>query len=124
MKENLLAFLRNMLKSLGAVTLMIAVTLFSQGEGRLMGAVFIGYGTAAVYVWTMGYRIWRSAGLSVGSAKRQMLWGLLLRFVVLFAVLSVAIHISTKVFWATVSGFLIFYLLFLLHGTVTAYKSR
>jgi len=124
MKEVLLASARSMLKSLAIVTLMIGITLFAQGDGRLIGALFIGYVTAATFCWTMIYRIWRIADLSAGSAKRQMLWGLALRLLVLFVVLFAAIHISVRVFVVVVLGFLLFYLLFLFHLVLANYRNR
>ena len=122
MKEILLTSAKDMWKSLAIVTLMVGITLLAHGEGRLIGALLIGYLTAATFAWTMIYRIWRIAGLSQDSAKRQMLWGLALRFLVLFIVLFVAIHISVQVFSVVVSGFLLFYMLFLVHLVIANYR--
>ncbi len=124
MKDVLLASVRSMLKSLGIVTMMVAITLFSSGEGRLLGALFIGYVTAATFLWTMIYRIWRVAESSSGNAKGQMLWGLALRLMVLFIVLFVAIHISVQVFSVTVAGFLLFYFLFMVHLVIANFRRQ
>lgn len=124
MKEILLDSARSMLKSLAVVTLMVAITLVSSGEGRLMGALVIGYVTAATFLWTMIYRIWRIAGLSPDSAKRQMLWGLALRLMVLVIVLFVAIHISVRVFSVVAAGFLLFYFLFMVHLAIASYRGQ
>ncbi len=124
MKEVLLTSARSMLKSLGIVTLMIAITLFSWGEARLLGALFIGYVTAATFLWTMIYRIWKIADLSTGNAKGQMLWGLALRLMVLFIVLFVAIHISVQVFSVTAAGFLLFYFLFMVHLVIANFRGQ
>ena len=124
MKEILLASVKGTLRCLAIVSLMVGSTLFAEGELALIGALFIGYFAAAVFLWTMVYRIWRSAGLGHPGAKREMLWGLALRFLVLFVVLFVAIHISVRVFAVAASGFLLCYFLFLAHLVIANYRSR
>ncbi len=124
MKEILLASAKGMLKTLAVVTAMTAVSLFSSGEGGLIGALLIGYVTAATFLWTMIYRLWRITDLSQGSAKRQMLWGMVLRLMVLFIVLAVAIHISVRVFSVTAAGFLLFYFLFMVHLVFENYRGQ
>ena len=86
-----------------------------RGNGGLIGALLLGYFTGGIFVGTMVYRIWRSAGLSADGAKKQMLWGLVLRLGMLFIVLFTAVHISVQVFGVTVLGFLLFYGLSLVH---------
>ena len=81
------------------------------GKGYLIPALMLGYILAAVTVFAMGSRIWRSMGLTVGAAKRQMWWGLFLRLTMLFVVLTVAIRLSVDVFAATVMGFALCYAL-------------
>ena len=115
MKDFLSVFVKRLLRSLGIVTLMVALMLFSEGNGSLLGALFLGYFTGGIFVGTMVHRTWRSAALSVDGAKKQMLWGLVLRLGTLFAVLFTAIHISVQVFGVTALGFLLFYGLSLLH---------
>ena len=115
MREFLSVFAKRLLKSLGIVTLMVSLLLLSGGNGGLIGALLLGYFTGGIFVGTMVYRIWRSAGLSADGAKKQMLWGLVLRLGMLFVVLFTAIHISVQVFGVTVLGFLLFYGLSLVH---------
>lgn len=115
MREFLSVFAKRLLKSLGIVTLMVSLLLLSGGNGSLIGALLLGYFTGGIFVGTMVYRIWRSAGLSADGAKKQMLWGLVLRLGMLFVVLFTAIHISVQVFGVTVLGFLLFYGLSLVH---------
>ncbi|MBQ7477787.1 MAG: hypothetical protein IJT01_02660 [Selenomonadaceae bacterium] len=115
MREFLSVFAKRLLKSLGIVTLMVSLLLLSGGNGSLIGALLLGYFTGGIFVGTMVYRIWRSAGLSADGAKKQMLWGLVLRLGMLFVVLFTAIHISVQVFGVTVLGFLLFYALSLVH---------
>lgn len=115
MREFLSVFAKRLLKSLGIITLMVSVLLLSGGNGGLIGALLLGYFTGGIFVGTMVYRIWRSAGLSADGAKKQMLWGLVLRLGMLFVVLFTAIHISVQVFGVTVLGFLLFYALSLVH---------
>lgn len=115
MREFLSVFAKRLLKSLGIVTLMVSLLLLSEGNGSLIGALLLGYFTGGIFVGTMVYRIWRSAGLSADGAKKQMLWGLVLRLGMLFIVLFTAVHISVQVFGVTVLGFLLFYGLSLVH---------
>ena len=115
MREFLSVFAKRLLKSLGIVTLMVSLLLLSGGNGSLIGALLLGYFMGGIFVGTMVYRIWRSAGLSADGAKKQMLWGLVLRLGMLFIVLFTAVHISVQVFGVTVLGFLLFYGLSLVH---------
>ena len=115
MREFLSVFAKRLLKSLGIVTLMVSLLLLSGGNGSLIGALLLGYFTGGIFVGTMVYRIWRSSGLSADGAKKQMLWGLVLRLGMLFIVLFTAVHISVQVFGVTVLGFLLFYGLSLVH---------
>ena len=69
----------------------------------------MGYLAALVFVWNMAWRLWRIADAPAGGAKKQMLWGLLLRMTVLVAVLLTAVKISAQVFGVTVLGFLLCY---------------
>lgn len=115
MKEFFSVFVKRLLRSLAIVTVMVVLTLVAQGNGHLIGALFLGYFTGGIFVGTMAYRTWRSAGLSADGAKREMLWGLVLRLGALFIVLFAAIHISVQVFGVTALGFLLVYILSLLH---------
>ena len=115
MREFLSVFAKRLLKSLGIVTLMVSLLLLSGGNGSLIGALLLGYFTGGIFVGTMVYRIWRSAGLSADGAKKQMLGGLVLRLGLLFIVLFTAVHISVQVYGVTVLGFLLFYGLSLVH---------
>ena len=74
----------------------------------LIAALFLGYLTALVFVWNQAWRLWRLTFLQKGG-KRQMLWGMALRMVLLFLVLLVAATISADVFHVVAIGFLICY---------------
>ena len=115
MKEVLSGYVRKLARSLSICTLVIVVSLLSAGEGALIGALIVGYLAAGVCIWTLVYRTWRSASLDVASAKKQMLWGLILRLVTCFTVLAVAARISTRVFAITTLGFLLCYALAMVH---------
>lgn len=109
MKEELLVFIRRLAISLAVVTVMVGSLLISRGELHLIGALLLGYGAALVFVWNMAYRLWRIAEMPTGGAKRQMLWGMVLRMLVLFLVLTVAIKISAQVFGVAALGFIVCY---------------
>lgn len=108
MKQILSVFVKRLAMALGIMTLLIGAVLLSRGEGTLIGALFLGYLAAMVFVWNMAWRLWRLTYLQKGG-KRQMLWGMALRMLVLFLVLLVAVTISVPVFLVTALGFLVCY---------------
>ncbi|MGO5131114.1 hypothetical protein [Mitsuokella jalaludinii] len=108
MKQLLSVFVKRLSLALGIVTLGIGSWLFARGGGMLIAALFLGYLTALVFVWNQAWRLWRLTFLQKGG-KRQMLWGMALRMVLLFLVLLVAATISADVFHVVAIGFLICY---------------
>ena len=115
MKDVLLPVVRRFARTLLLVTASIAAMLFAAGEIRLIGGVLAGYAAGAAILWGMSYRVWRSAGFPPARARREMLWGLALRLMTLFLILSAAAQISPAVFGAAAGGCLLFYALFMLH---------
>ena len=115
MKDVLLPVVRRCARTLLLVTISVAAMLFAAGEVRLIGGVLAGYAAGAAILWGMSYRVWRSAGFPPARARREMLWGLALRLMTLFLILSAAAQISPAVFWAAAGGCLLFYALFMLH---------
>ncbi len=115
MKDLLLPVVRRFLRTLAIVTVSLAAMLFAAGEIRLIGGVLAGYAAGAAILWGMSYRVWRSAGFPPARARREMLWGLALRLMTLFLILSAAAQISPAVFGAAAGGCLLFYALFMLH---------
>ena len=115
MKDVLLPVVRRFLRTLAIVTVSLAAMLFAAGEIRLIGGVLAGYAAGAAILWGMSYRVWRSAGFPPARARREMLWGLALRLMTLFLILSAAAQISPAVFGAAAGGCLLFYALFMLH---------
>ena len=115
MKDVLLPVVRRFARTLLLVTISVAAMLFAAGEARLIGGVLAGYAAGAAILWGMSYRVWRSAGFPPARARREMLWGLALRLMTLFLILSAAAQISPAVFWAAAGGCLLFYALFMLH---------
>ena len=109
MKEFLSVFIRRLAVILTVMTVMVGSLLLARGEAGLIGALLLGYMAALVFAWNMAWRLWRIAEVSADSAKKQMLWGLLLRMTVLLAVLLTAVKISAQVFGVTVLGFLLCY---------------
>ena len=94
--------------ALGLAALMIGSLLLARGEGQFIGALLLGYFAALVFVWNMAWRLWRLTYMQSGG-KRQMLWGMVLRMLVLFLVLLVVVTISIPVFLVTALGFLVCY---------------
>lgn len=77
----------------------------------LLGAWALGLGAAAVCIWTIVYRTWRSASLTASAAKAQMLWGLILRLIVVGAAFFFAARGGRAALLLAVGGFLSFYVL-------------
>ena len=109
MKEVLSVFMKRLIMGLGVITLAIGSMLAANGTVELIGALIIGFVTGLVFLGNMSLRLWKAASLPVGGAKRQMLWGLVLRLMVLFIVLLAAVRISTQVFSIVALGFLLCY---------------
>ena len=108
MKELLSVFLRRLALSLLLAALGVGTHLLVRGEGGLTFALLLGFAAALVFVWNMAWRLWRLTYVRDGG-KRQMLWGMALRMLVLFLVLLVAVTISVPVFLVTALGFLVCY---------------
>ena len=109
MKEVLPIFMKRLIMGLGVITLAVGSMLAASGQTELIGALIIGFMTGLVFLGNMSLRLWKAASLPVGGAKRQMLWGLVLRLMVLFIVLLAAVRISTQVFSIVALGFLLCY---------------
>ena len=109
MKEILSLFMKRFIIGLGVITLTVGSMLVANGQTELIGALIIGFITGLVFLGNMSMRLWRAAGASAGNAKRQMLWGLVLRLLVLFIVLFAAVQISTQVFSMVALGFVLCY---------------
>ena len=109
MKEILSFFMKRFIIGLGVITFTVGSMLVANGQTELIGALIIGFITGLVFLGNMSMRLWRAAGASAGNAKRQMLWGLVLRLLVLFIVLFAAVQISTQVFSIVALGFVLCY---------------
>ena len=109
MKKVLPIFMKRLIMGLGVITLAVGSMLAASGQTELIGALIIGFITGLVFLGNMSMRLWRAAQLSAGNAKRQMLWGLVLRLLVLFIVLFAAVQISTQVFSIVALGFVLCY---------------
>ena len=109
MKEVLPIFMKRLIMGLGVITLAVGSMLVANGQTELIGALIIGFMTGLVFLGSMSLRLWKAASLPVGGAKRQMLWGLVLRLMVLFIVLLAAVRISTQVFSIVALGFVLCY---------------
>ena len=109
MKEVLPIFMKRLIMGLGVITLAVGSMLVANGQTELIGALIIGFMTGLVFLGNMSLRLWKAASLPVGGAKRQMLWGLVLRLMVLFIVLFAAVQISTQVFSIVAMGFVLCY---------------
>ena len=109
MKEVLPIFMKRLIMGLGVITLAVGSMLVANGQTELIGALIIGFMTGLVFLGNMSLRLWKAAHADANHAKRQMLWGLVLRLMVLFIVLFAAVQISTQVFSIVALGFLLCY---------------
>ena len=122
MKKILSASFKNMRKILAAATLMIVIDLIAMEHVELFPAVLVGYVLAAFYIISVAARLSSIVGLSQEQAKRRMLFGLILRIVMLLVVLLVGLKISKMVFFSMVGGFITFYIIAHLGLIITSYK--
>ncbi len=113
-----------LLKSLGVAAFVVALNLWSGGQMGLLPALFVGYFLGLFYWFTVAMRLRNSMGKTAAGAKREMLWGLLLRLVLVAAVFTAAIKISFYVFLTVAAGFGIFYVLAAVHLTVAAFGMK
>ena len=109
MKQVLGIFAQNW-KIFLAVTAVLSLQLISAGQLNLCGAVLIGALLNFFYFLSTAARLEAAAQAPAAQAKKIMLIGLLLRLGMIFAVLAVAVHISTNLFLATAVCFGVFYL--------------
>ena len=109
MKEVLPIFMKRLIMGLGVITLAVGSMLVANGQTELIGSLIIGFMTGLVFLGNMSLRLWRAAHATANHAKRQMLWGLVLRLLVLFIVLFAAVQISTQVFSIVALGFVLCY---------------
>lgn len=93
-----------------AVAAVLSLQLISAGQLRLCGAVPIGALLSFFYLLSTAARLEAAANAPVAQAKKIMLIGLLLRLLMVFVILAVAVHISTELFLAAAVSFGVFYL--------------
>lgn len=122
MKKILSVSFKNVRKVLAVMTIIIIINLAVVGHLELFPAVLIGYVLAAVYIISTAARLSSIVGLSQAQAKRQMLFGLILRIIMLLIVLLVGLKISQLVFFSMTGGFLTFYVVAHLGLITTSYK--
>ena len=109
MKQVLGIFAQNW-KIFLAVMAVLSLQLISAGQLNLCGAVLVGALLNFFYFLSTAARLETAAQSPAAQAKKIMLIGLLLRLGMIFAVLAVAVHISTNLFLATAVCFGVFYL--------------
>lgn len=124
MKELLLTQARRLFKALAACTAIILLSLFQAGQLHLIGGVIAGYLVGIAWYGIVLARLMRSAEMTVEQAKRQMVVGMILRFLLLVAVLVAAIHISMDMFITVFGCFALVYVLGLLLLLVAGYQGR
>lgn len=109
MRQVLGVFIQNW-KIFLAVVAILSLQLISAGQLKLCGAVFVGVLLNFFYFLSTAARLEAATKSPAAQARKIMLVGLLLRLGMIFAVLAVAVHISTELFLATAVSFGVFYL--------------
>lgn len=109
MRQVLGVFAKNW-KIFVAVAAVLSLQLISAGQLRLCGAIPVGALLSFFYFLSTAARLEAAANSPAPQAKKIMLIGLLLRLAMIFAVLAVAVHISTELFLAAAISFGVFYL--------------
>jgi hypothetical protein len=110
-----------MTKLLALSTLIMSLILLFMGEGTLIGALFVGYFTAALCCWTMTNRM-SGAAFDEKKAVRQFRRGPFIRFGSLAAILALMAKISSSAFFVTIVGYFLF--MFLAFGCLIASRLR
>ena len=109
MKQVILTFRRGY-KMFLAVAAMMLIQLISIGQYYLSGSVLVGALLAFFYFLSTAARLETAAKINnVAQAKKTMLVGLLLRFLMIAVVLGVAARISTELFLTSAICFVVFY---------------
>ncbi len=109
MKQVILTFKRGY-KIFLAVAAMMVIQLISAGQYFLCGSVLIGALLAFFYHLSTAARLETAAQMKdIAQAKKIMLIGLLLRFLMIAVVLGVAARISTDLFLTSSMCFIVFY---------------
>ena len=111
MKDFFLRVKKTMTLPITALTALFAVNLFAAGKIYLLGAVFMGYVSAALFIFMQASRI-KMCEKSKNAVKLKTFWGALLRLAFIFVAFAVAVKISVEVFALMTSGFLTFYVVF------------
>ena len=106
-----------MIHLLAVCTLIFFFVLLFQGRGDLIGALFVGYFTAALCCWTMTNRM-SGAAFDEKKAVRQFRRGPFIRFGSLAAILAIMAKISSSAFFVTIVGYFLF--MFLAFGCLIA----
>ncbi len=122
MREILSLYVKRLTAWLFGFALMAFVSFAASGRAWLIGAWLIGYVAAAVCLWNLIWRTWKSMMLSANCAKREMRQGFLLRLVTVFVVFLASVQISVEVFFTVVSGFAICYVVTMLHIMLLALR--
>ena len=121
-REVLSVYAKRLAAWLLGFALMALVSFAAGGRAGLIGAWLIGYAAAAVCLWNLIWRTWRSTTLTVERAKREMRLGFFLRLGTIFFVFWAAVQISTEVFFTVVSGFAVCYVVTMLHIMLLALR--
>lgn len=121
-REVLSVYAKRLAVWLGSFALMAFVSFAASGRAGLIGAWLLGYLAAAVCLWNLVWRTWRSTTLTVERAKREMRLGFFLRLCTVFFVFLAAVQISTEVFFTVVAGFALCYIVTMLHIMLLALR--
>lgn len=121
MKEFLSVRGKKLLIQILICTIIIAGALAMYDKLHLLAGLFTGYLLAIICIWVMVYRTWKASYLSVGKAKGQMWLSLIMRLLIIFIVLRTAIMRSEELFFATIGGFFLASIVYMIHLMIFVY---
>lgn len=114
MREVLSACKRHLLFAFFGSTIPVLVGMLGEGRGYLFGGYLVGWLLGAAFWHGIARRIERSAALSVGGARQEMLVGLVFRLLTVALVLGLASRFSREILYAAIAGLLISFFAILL----------
>lgn len=125
-KNFLVTVARRSWKAIAVISLMIFISLLGQGELDLMGGVVIGYMLGIFYFISVTARLNKIMLLirDPVRARREMIFGMLMRLVMIFLCLMLVIKISTKLFFSATTGFLVVFFVVLFYISKISLENR
>lgn len=122
--KDLLAWIRRVFLQAAISVVICGVGAYALGKTHLIVPLIAGCLVGAACWSVIGFRMIKSAVLSVDEAKKSMQIGFVIRLLLIMGTLIAAVHISTEVFWAVVLGLFLMSGIMMINAIVYAYHSN